>query len=124
MTTGSVCARSSMRTVDDELGCRVTGPEAIFAALKKSLDGFDRRFERRRVALRGLPRPGWNRLTLDWAGTYTTAGWTPLVLEGTSKVLYRQGRIARLSDSFAVGSNEMLRAWSTQNGVDIDPSYV
>src|SRR6478735_3425581 len=28
----------------EDVGCRLVGPEAIFAGMKKSLNGFDRRF--------------------------------------------------------------------------------
>src|SRR6185369_14569969 len=36
-------------------GCRLQGPQAIFAGIKKSLDGFDRKFEKRDIEVTSGP---------------------------------------------------------------------
>ena len=39
----------------DSLGCKLTGPDAIFKGIKKSLDGFDRKFEGRSMDITSGP---------------------------------------------------------------------
>lgn len=44
------------RVESNRFGCELTGPDAILAGMKKSLDGFDRRFDTREIAVQGAPR--------------------------------------------------------------------
>lgn len=112
------------QVIDDEIGCELVGPEAITAGIKKSLDGFDRRFPRRSVRLTRRPALGWNRVRVWWSVTYKHDTWGPYTLAGSSDARYRGGRIARLVDRFAPGSLAEMRSWMEANGVELDPSYV
>lgn len=108
----------------DTFGCRLTGPDAIFAGMKKSLDGFDRKFEGRTIDVTEGPEADGDALRMAWAVTYRKAGKTPYVLRGRSVVRYRDGKIAELVDSYDASVAAEGAAWMQQNGMLLDPSYV
>jgi hypothetical protein len=104
--------------------CTLRGREAIFAGIKKSLDGFDRRFATREIALEGAPAVEGDTVTLAWAVTYGRPGSPPLVLRGRSSATYAGERIARLVDSYDAPALASTTAWLRAHGTDLDPSYV
>jgi hypothetical protein len=108
----------------DPFTCRLMGREAIFKGIKKSLDGFDRRFATREVALEGAPVVEGDTVSLSWAVTYGRPGSPPLVLHGRSSATYADGRIARLADSYEAPALASASAWLRQHGSDLEPSYV
>jgi hypothetical protein len=105
-------------------GCTLTGPDAIFKGMKKSLDGFDRKFDGRTVELTSGPEIDGDALRMGWAATYQKAGKTPYVLRGRSEVCYGDGQIVRLVDSYDASVAAEGAAWMQQNGMVLDPSYV
>ena len=107
----------------ESFGCRLTGPAAIFKGIKKSLDGFDRRFATREVALEGAPEVEGDTVALSWAVTYGRAGNPPLVLRGRSKAKFAGERIVELTDSYDAAALESTSGWMRQHGRDLDPSY-
>lgn len=111
--------------VDSQLfGCTLTGPEAIFVGMKKSLDGFDRLFSSRDVEMTDGPHVEGDEMRVAWKITYHKAGLPDFVLEGRSIVGYRGDRIARLVDAYdeeSVGAS--VAEWTGKTGVQIDPSY-
>jgi hypothetical protein len=108
----------------DGFPAKLTGPDAIFKGIKKSLDGFDRKFEGRAIDVTKGPEVDGDTLRADWAVTYTKAGKTPYVLRGHTDVTYRDGKIARLVDSYDASIGPEAAAWMQQNGMVLDPSYV
>jgi hypothetical protein len=105
-------------------GCRLAGPTAIFAGMKKSLDGFDRRFSRRDIAVADGPTVDGDEIRVGWSVTYGMDGQPPFTLRGRSVVRYRGDQIASLVDSYddaAVDAD--LTAWQRQTGIRLDPSY-
>jgi SnoaL-like domain len=104
--------------------CSLRGPAAIFAGIRKSLDGFDRRFATREVAIEGAPSVEGDTVALSWAVTYGRPGSPPLVLRGRSRATYADGRIARLADSYDAAAIASTTAWIRSYGADLDPSYV
>ena len=54
----------------NSFGCKLTGPDAIFTGIKKSLDGFDRQFESRGIDITKGPEIDGDELRADWAVTY------------------------------------------------------
>jgi hypothetical protein len=108
----------------DPFTCRLTGREAIFRGMKRSLDGFDRRFATREIALEGAPAVEGDTVTLSWAVTYGRPGSPPLVLRGRSSATYGDGRITRLADSYDAPAIASTSAWLKAHGSDLDPSYV
>jgi hypothetical protein len=103
--------------------CRLVGPRAIFAGMKKSLDGFDRKFTARKIDVTSGPEVDGAELRAGWSVTYEREGLTPFVLRGRSKARYRDGKIAYLADDYDAGVEGELAAWQQANGVELDPSY-
>ena len=108
----------------EPFACSLRGPDAIFKGMKKSLDGFDRRFASREIALEGAPVVDGDTVSLAWAVTYHRAGSPPLVLRGRSSATYADGRITRLADSYDAPAIASTSAWLREHGADLDPSYV
>jgi hypothetical protein len=108
----------------DLFGCELEGRERIFAGMKKSLDGFDRKFESRSIELEGAPEVDGDEIRLVWKVTYHSPDWPDYVLPGRSMVHYRDGRIALLVDTYdpdRVAAD--LADWTRETGVELDPSY-
>jgi len=108
----------------DGFGCRLTGPDAIFAGMKKSLDGFDRKFESRAIDVTKGPEIDGDALRMEWAVTYRKAGKTPYELRGRSSVRYRDGKIVELVDAYDPSVGDAAATWMRQNDMLLDPSYV
>jgi hypothetical protein len=105
-------------------GCNLTGPKAICAGMKKSLDGFDRRFERRDIAVTSAPQVEGDEMRVGWQVTYTRDGLPPFVLRGSSLARLRDGRIAYLSDTYEPAAEQEFDDWKRQTGFAVDASYV
>jgi SnoaL-like domain len=108
----------------DPFTCSIRGRDAIFTGIKKSLDGFDRHFATRDIALESAPVVDGDTVSLSWAVTYGRPGTPPLVLRGRSSATYDDGRIARLADSYDASALGSVRAWMAEYGRDLNPSYV
>ncbi len=116
-------APDAVYEVAGSFGCRLTGPTAIFAGIKKSLDGFDRKFAKRDIEVTSGPEILADEMRMGWTVVYTTEGLPPFVLRGRSIVRYADGRIVHLADSFDPGVEGDLSAWQRTTGVALDPSY-
>jgi hypothetical protein len=104
-------------------GCRLVGPDAIFRGIKKSLDGFDRKFTGREIALTSGPEVDGDEIRLGWTVTYTKEGLPPFVLRGRSTARYRDGQIAYLCDSYEPSVEAEFGDWQSATGVAVDASY-
>jgi hypothetical protein len=105
-------------------GCRLSGPDAILAGMKKSLDGFDRKFSRRQLELTGVPEVGDDEIRIGWKVTYQHAGLPEYLLEGRTVVRYTGDKIALLRDSYDPSQDANLAEYQRAHGVKLDPSYV
>jgi hypothetical protein len=106
------------------IDCRLKGPAAIFKGIKKSLDGFDRRFEAREIAVVSGPEVDSDVLRAGWTVTYRKPGLDPFVMRGASEARYRDGKIAVLADAYDARMLEESDAWRAKHALEIDPSYV
>ena len=104
-------------------GCRLVGPEAIFAGIRKSLNGFDRRFAERDIAVTSGPEVEGDEMRVGWTVTYRKAGVAPFVLRGRSTVRYRDGVIAQLTDSYDASIERELAEWQRTSRMAVDVSY-
>jgi len=104
--------------------CSITGRDAIFRAIKKSLDGFDRRFAERRIEMTRPPTADGDTVTVCWAVAYERSDAPPLTIRGRSVARFAGDRIAHLADTFEDGVGEQASAWIGTHGADIDFSYV
>ncbi len=102
--------------------CTITGRDAILRGIKKSLDGFDRRFRARRIEVTAPPQVEGDTLVVAWRATYERDGAPPLPLEGRSVVRYAGEAIARLTDT--VTNEAEVGAWLRGHGPDLDLAYV
>jgi hypothetical protein len=105
-------------------GCVIRGRDAIFKGIKRALDGFDRRFAKREVALDGAPSEEGDTCSLAWAVTYERPGAPPFVLRGRSTATYAGDRISRLVDSYDAAVIRDAVLWLQKHAPDLDPSYV
>lgn len=107
----------------DSFGGRMSGPTAIFAGMKKSLDGLDRRFTKRDVEVTEPPQVTGDEMTVGWKVLYQLTDQPTFVLHGRSKVRYAGDKIVHLEDSFDKEAEDALATWRRQTGIAIDPSY-
>ena len=105
--------------------CELTGPDAIFAGMKKSLDGFDRLFATREIETPGGLDVDGDTLSVGWTIHYHHPRFSDFVLEGRSRVEMQGDRIALLVDAY---DDEKVDAettrWTAESGIEIDASYV
>jgi len=105
-------------------GCRLVGPDAIFAGIKKSLDGFDRKFARRDVEVTDGPNVTDDEMDMGWKVVYHQDGLPSFTLLGRSNVRYEGGKIVYLADSYEPAVEGAFAAWQRESGLTLDPSYV
>ena len=106
------------------LACRLEGRDAIFAGIKKSLDGLDRRFDGRDIEITSGPVVDGDEMRVAWTLTYKKPGVEPLRMRGETLARYRDDRIAYLADSYDGKLDAEVAAWSERNSFPVDPSYV
>lgn len=83
------------------IGGRCEGRDAILAYFKSVLDGFDRKFASRSVALLRGPREEGRSVWIRGSATYTAGGAPTLRFELEETVTFdAQGRISRLEDRY------------------------
>lgn len=104
-------------------GCKLQGRDAILKGIKKSLDGFDRKFDGRKIKVSSGPDVDETEIRMSWEVTYTKPGWTPYVLSGRSVARYADGKIVYLSDAYEPSVEEAGVTWQRVNGVQLDPAY-
>ena len=102
--------------------CRVGGRDAIFHAIRKSLNGFDRRMDSRRIELLAPPTQTDDAVQIHWAVTYTHGDQPPLRIEARTEARYQGGKIAYLADDYLDTGGDEGVEWLRQAGMD--PSYV
>ncbi|MCG8588067.1 MAG: nuclear transport factor 2 family protein [Proteobacteria bacterium] len=112
------------RVESDVFGCEIHGRDRILAGLKKSLDGFDRKFPGREMAATDGPSVDDDELSVGWAVTYRKESLPEFVLRGRSTARIRDGRISLLVDSYDEEVGKELAAWIEATGIPLDPAYV
>ena len=107
------------------VGARMVGPGAICAGIRRSLDGFDRRFDTRRLEPVGRPQISDDGCRIAWKAHYQKPGVEDLTLRGASRVRFRDGRIVEMVDTFSDEDEAAFRAWQVRNAdFPVDLSYV
>ena len=103
--------------------CRIKGRDAMFAGMKRSVDGFDRRCERT-GGLRGTPSEDGDRATISWTVSYTRGDSPEIQLLGRSEVEFSEGRIQRMVDTFEEFDGPAYQKWMENYGEGLNASYV
>ena len=114
---------ASYEIISETMPCVLNGPDAIFAGIKKSLDGFDRRYDNREIKVNDDRKIEENALSVSWAVTYTKADLPPFVLDGKSECSFKDGKIDKLADHYFPATEQALADWVKQTGFAVDPSY-
>jgi hypothetical protein len=104
--------------------CLVRGRDAILRALRKSIDGFDRRCHSRRVEVTDPPRTAGDTVSVGWAGTYEWPDAPPLRFEGRSSATLSGDRIVHLVDEYPDGEGDRMASWLRAHAPALDVSYV
>ena len=103
-------------TRSGDLGAVSEGRDAAFAALKASLDGMDRRFATRELALlEGPIEREDGSVWFRWSARYTRPGLPELKIAGEETALFRDGRIHRLVDVFSDASARAATAYMAEH---------
>ena len=101
---------------DPPLGERLEGRAAVLTHMKKSLDSFDRRFERRELEMLEGPENRDGTVWLRWRGRYHVSGAPPLEIEGEETATFEGDRIRRLEDSFGPEAPKEMLSWLSEHG--------
>jgi len=102
--------------------CKLSGREAVFRGIKKSLDGFDRRMTVRQIVPTAPPSEADGRVTLHGFVRYQREGTPPIELHATIVVDFAGERISHMHDTFTLDGPAM--AWLGRHATDLDGSYV
>ncbi len=116
-------SEATYEIVGGSFACVLNGPEAIAAGFKKSLDGFDRRFDNREIEIVGDPSVDGDEFSADWKVHYTKSGVDPFTLCGRSTARIGDEGIVLLRDSYDAQMEKDLGEWRAKNDLEIDPSY-
>ena len=101
---------------DPPFAGRYEGRPAILAYFKNVLDGFDRRFDERRLDLLGGPEMRDGAVWIRWAVTYRVAGAPDLRFEGEERAHFDGERIRRLEDRIPKEEGARAQAFMGEHG--------
>ncbi len=97
------------------------GRDALLAHLKRSVDGFDRRFETRELEILEGPKQEGNSVWLRWRGSYRSPGLPELVIDGEETAVFEGDRIRRLEDRYPPEASPIMEVWFDANGSRLRP---
>lgn len=103
--------------------CEIRGRDAVFAGLKKALDGFDRRFDKREINPGGEPVTTPTSVVFAAVCRYEKQGFEPLTFALSETAEFDEsGRIVSLRDDYPAGQEE-VNEWLEANRAEFDPRY-
>ena len=110
------------------LACELTGHDAIFNGLKKSLDGLDRQCDKRHIDVLGQPEittsGDGEQIALDWRVRYGLGDRPEAGFKGRSIVQVSNGLITHLCDEYTDEEMDQFGAWIAEHQLPLDGSYV
>ena len=101
---------------DPPLGSLQESRDAIFAFMKSSVAGFDRRFEKRELVLLEGPEVRGNSVWMKWCAKYQSEGVPPLALEGEETATFEGDRICRLEDRWSPDAGKAVVEYMETHG--------
>jgi hypothetical protein len=106
-------------------GCELRGREEVIAGFRKSLDNFDRRFDKRYWEAVDLRVWADQSVTCLAKGSYTLAGKPPLTFAAKGSWFFRGENICLMTDIYDISEVHASRAleWLAVHGQDLDASY-
>jgi hypothetical protein len=106
-------------TLNPPMGGRFEGRDAILDYFKFVLDGFDRRFDRREIALIEGPSEDGDSVWIRGSATYRKAGVPDLVLVLDETVTFDNGLIRRLEDRYEADMKEQIEGYAANFGAKL-----
>lgn len=110
------------------LACEMSGRDAIFVGLKKSIDGLDRRCSERQIELTDGPNvvetDDGHEVSIGWIVTYQYRDAPKMVLPGRSVFTIADGVIVVMRDEYDDKEMEDVGTWMQAYGEGLDGSYV
>ena len=119
---------SSYEVRGGPLACQISGREAIFTGLKKSIDGLDRRCTNRQLELIDGPNvvgtESGHEISIGWNVIYEYGDAPKVALPGRSVFNISGGLIVEMRDEYDDKEMESVGAWMVEYGEGLDGSYV
>ena len=119
---------ATYEVIGGPMACHIAGREAIFAGIRKSLDGFDRRSDSRELELLSGPevstRAEGEQIDLGWRVIYQFQDAPTMYLPGSSRVTVAGGVIVALVDEYKDDEMGQVYSWMESHGAGLNPSYV
>ena len=110
------------------MACKISGRDAIFAGLKKSIDGLDRRCSDRQIDLTDGPKvtdiDNVHELRIGWRVSYQYGDAPKIALPGRSVFTIADGVIVTMRDEYVDEELADVGAWMHEYGEGLDGSYV
>ena len=103
--------------------CVVRGRDAVLAAIRRSVDGFDRQCVRA-ITPGSMPTQAGDAVTVEGTVSYTRGPSPRLVVAVRETATYADGRIVRIVDVYDPETVARSEAWVAQWGAGLDWSYV
>jgi len=104
---------------DPPFGARTEGRDAVFEALKESLDANDRRYDSREMEYLEGPLLRDGAVWMAWRITYTAGDAPELVFEGEETAHFEGDRIVLLEDHFSEQTQKDALAWLGENATEL-----
>ena len=105
--------------LDPPMGGCIEGRAAILAYFKDSLDGFDRKFDSRDLALLEGPKEDGESVWVRGRATYRAAGVPDFVLELEETAHFEGDRIRRLEDCYDSAMKQQISAYLNEHGAKL-----
>jgi len=102
-------------------GGKYEGRAAVLAQFKNSVNGFDRRFDSRKIEVLEGPTEKDGGVRVRWAAIYTLAGAPECRMEGEEHAVFSGERIARLEDSMTETEAGRVGTYLAQHGARLKP---
>ncbi|MEM8659724.1 MAG: hypothetical protein AAGF35_02455 [Pseudomonadota bacterium] len=102
--------------------CKLSGRDAVFNGIRKSLDGFDRRCQRALQPPAVMKVEG-NKVLIN-AGVRYSQGDSEITSTLWEVVTMKDGRIRHLMDIYSPGDDQRYLRWIAESSRDLDASYV
>ena len=110
------------------MACKIAGREKVFAGLKKSLDGLDRRCTDRKLELTDGPNVvatgDGSEVSLGWNAIYQYKDAPKVTLPGRSAFNIVDGVIVSMRDEYDDKEMGAVGAWMLEYGEGLDGSYM
>ena len=110
------------------MACKIEGREEVFAGLKKSIDGLDRRCSDRKLELTDGPdiveTEAGHEIGIGWKVVYQYKEAPEVTLPGRSVFNIANGVIVAMRDEYKDKEMESVGVWLAQYGEGLDGSYV